>query len=189
MDKPTNSSPFLLRRQTWKDIVDLDDLGDYVEIMRGTVNALKATSESGETLCVSTTQLMTEFVFIEESLWIGLHSIMKLACTDEEQETLLQLTEHFSVLSADFQDTWDSETWESYNFIRSTVDTHRRQREEQLYVLDKAKAQADAEAELRAKESLVPEVNEEVKRFDVGVETEVPEAAIEGKRCQVCRVF
>lgn len=196
MDKrPINSNPFMLKRSTWKDIIDLDDLADYIEVMRGTVDALKTPSDSSELLCVSVMQLMTEYVLIEDSLWTGLLTLMKLACTELEQSTLLELTENFSILSADFQETWDDTYWGSYDLIRAAADTKNieKQRAELLYVITQEET-PDFQSEMSIHESIDSHLLLDNKDFDrcdacVGTSGIWPEPLLEGNKCDICRLL
>jgi hypothetical protein len=164
----------------------MDDLQDYIFIMRKAVDSLKTATDSSEILCVSSTQLMNEYVLIEEALRAGLLKLMKLDCSAEEQESLLELTENFSSLSAEYQDAWSEEFWESYNFIKSTVDTKSLQ-QTQLYVINKANAEAP---EFTTQVTVEVPAEKSVEMVTVGVETSevwpAPPPLIEARRCQTC---
>lgn len=62
---------------------------------------------------------MNQYILLEDAIYLGAEFLNVSLRREEDRSKLEELSEKYSLLTADYQDTWSDQYWSIYEYIRS----------------------------------------------------------------------
>ncbi|OMJ80444.1 hypothetical protein SteCoe_19293 [Stentor coeruleus] len=172
-------------------IQDLDDLEDRLTVFESVVEELRA-----EHLVLSQLEMfMNQYILLEDAIYQGAEFLNISLRYDEDRSKLEELSEKYSLLTADYQDSWSDQYWSIYEYIRSGYKKDKKEKGKNDIIKEVSELQ-DLAIEMNKKDvkigegknekKALKEVDELAKQYDSSTLLQSSACIDEEKKKQSC---
>lgn len=100
-------------------ISELPDLEDRVCVLESMIEELLGQKHGkGELEVVIPTQLLNQYVLLEESILNGVDFLQRNVKSVQDKKQIDQCSDKFNQINSDFQENWNDEFWRCYDMIK-----------------------------------------------------------------------